>query len=764
MKIHLFCSDLLSGAHSSISSAGMRSLQYLLSLRSDPSTQLSYSLPRIVPSGVSQESTTAITPLRANYISLDQPPLIHDNSNQIEILEAFNPDIAIWLSLDDFNLPEYYSTPCRLVADLQQPFVSLSTPVTDKKNKSNAAKTTSKLSRLDSLVTSSERQRYYWLGQCLAAGIPEQDLQLKTIPFTLPLNLDQRVLSSEPSFLYVYSPCSSQNMNIQLQVFAETLAKFEIGKLHIHLCSDFATSSTNASEFDQELQALKHLPCVEVHNDSSPEDVREAYKSTWCALDLTNRNSAQEIGMSYQAIDFLRNGVPIVHNSFSSLSEDLNKINAGWCVEAGNLTELRDLTETLLDTPRSEFEELSNLALELCRNYYSYEDAVKEINSLCVHKEKRSDLLASRSLAPISVNSRSRVLILSEKISKSSVQRTIDAMSSLCRQGLIAGYTLADTKVVSGPHFFENYDIIIAHGELGKDKTSSLLQSKTPFVRDIYPSKTFIDHCQLNIASEIALAEKATVVIHPSEDSKRWYDERFSTSSKDSIVIPDGGKASSRELPQHTPYSGILLFGSDLARIGRLEKPFCNLLRESSKEYSVPLYVVDESGESNGNCVQKLLPNARYSADVNRWQLYFYLASQPRLLCLLPETEDLVADSSTDSAGYLLAKQTQFEEKRRVLREHGCSIIFANVLDMLSELPASEWRVSNNLSDWQEQIARSFSGELPARPVAKNASLDELSAGSWHPAIRKATRFNPVPYQTFTFADHSQLEKIAGLN
>ena len=726
----------------SASSGGLRSKQYVQGLI-DCGHNVSYSTPTWVRNAVRDDSGRDNSVQDGGSLSPGKSELLHDADNQVDILEKINPDTAVWISASSYSLPERYTTRCRKIADLHNPLSTETSLSTGWAAKESAARGVRDLSQFDALVTASERQKWFWLSQCLAAGEPGDQLEISIIPPAFRPGQINRTLGSEPVFVYAGGFGYKHNPFEQLRALGAAFDKLGLGKIIV--LGSPRDSAFYQSRVEEKSKSLAGLTSVLVQGDSDDCEALRVFESSWAAIQLMERSVDRELAVSTQAVHLLSMGVPLVCNHYDSVAEDISHFKAGWQVDPEDTSAVLALAEELLDTPKQEYLEFSKNALRLAGEKFSYQKSVEALGELCRQDGPRADKLLGKTFTRVAKDSRSRVLVLGDVQLDGSLERAHDFLNQLSRKGLISSYTTIDGQWMNGPHFDLNYDIVLASGRLHETAILRLLESRAPFVREFYPSTKAMSDAVSDPRSEMALAARATSIILPNQETKDWYCGRFGAIAEKCFVIADAFQIPTGKGNKKTEDRALFAYGADVLALEDSAKGFCRQLRklvsQEGPERELQLFLVDEKNENNGEALARFMADVPYSADLSRWQLSLILSSQPNPIALLP-----FATNGSPETNVL--RTTTVNRRLCLHRGLGIPTIYSGAP---VEETTLEVRAVQGEESWSAALENVLADSSLHIKTARE-SLQLLAVERWHPVLRRATLGSPAHFQKYAYS------------
>ena len=375
MKVHVFASDVLPYPGLPTSGGGLRSWQLIRGLRANGLT-VTASMPREVFLGK----------LFADRISAADREQAWDFTNQARILENLRPDVAIWCNCPTIRLPENWSGPTRLLADLHGPVNIESVHVTGNALAETTAELVSLLCRYDGFSCVSPRQRFYWAGLLAAAGILIDDLPFVDTPLVVEPAPAARDFPEELRLIYAGGFYPWQNCIAVLDRIGAVLSREGGGRLDIfggvHEFSD-------RPEFRELFERLSRYPAVHQHGFVSRDELMKYYRQASCAVDLMERNIERELAVTTRTVEYLAFGIPPIYNNYNHLSALVSEHDAGWCLDPGDLDGVEALVRELLRSHRAIVPAKAERARGIFQGPLSLDGSTRALATLCRNIRKR---------------------------------------------------------------------------------------------------------------------------------------------------------------------------------------------------------------------------------------------------------------------------------------------------------------------------------------------------------------------------------------
>lgn len=337
MKVHVFASDLLPLPGLPTSGGGLRSWQLIEGLRAH-GLEVTYSMPRKVYLGS----------MFAEAIPPEERERAWDESNQEDLLERFDPEVALWCNAPTLQVRPDWPGRARFLADLHGPINMESVFVTKRTLEDTTRELTGALARYDGFSCVSGRQRFYWAGLLAAAGILIDEVPFAVTPLSVQVDREpgERPVPDELRLIYAGGFYPWQNCMEVLVAIGEELDRAGTGRLDlfggVHEFSD-------SPEFQELFARLRTFDRVHLHGFVARDELAAYYRRASAAVDLMHRNIERELAVTTRTAEYLAQGIPPLYNHYNILSDLVRRHEAGWCLDPEDLEGVRRLVRHLLD-------------------------------------------------------------------------------------------------------------------------------------------------------------------------------------------------------------------------------------------------------------------------------------------------------------------------------------------------------------------------------------------------------------------------------
>lgn len=390
MKVLVFCADLVPLPGLPTSGGGLRSWQWVQTLR-----RLGHEVIASVP---------LFTHLARRFADSIPAETIRDGwslEDQDALVRRHRPDAILfgssWIVDRLARQPD-----CFVIQDLCGPQLLEMRYKGERDPSVGGQVKIDRLARADLVILGGERQRYYFLPYLLLAGYAiDEIMDLPVIPLALDPELPALPRRGagglefiagggfypwqdpSPGLLAAAAVVGVPNSGARLKVY---------GTSHAILGSDelaFRTLRDNC---------LGH-PNVTFHDYAARADWLAAQLRASVAIHLHARNPERELAISTRAVEHLWCGLPVLHNDFDELAALIRQYDAGWTVDPADPDAATAvLREVLRDPGRLEAKRAG--AQALVRDRFTYPVAARPL----------ADFLESPRKAPASRHPPARVL------------------------------------------------------------------------------------------------------------------------------------------------------------------------------------------------------------------------------------------------------------------------------------------------------------------------------------------------------------------
>jgi glycosyltransferase involved in cell wall biosynthesis len=247
------------------------------------------------------------------------------------------------------------------------------------------------LSLGDFYIFVNRRQREYFSGWLLMAGILLDREFFGTIPVSLSPNMpdiDTQARSQKKlTFVYGGGFYPWQDPTNGIGALAKILERTQKGELWM-FTESHKISQSETNKFNSFVSGLERNPTVKFKGIIPRDDLLKEYGRANVALDLMNWNLERELAFTTRTVEYLWAGLPVIYNNYSELSEYITRHKAGWCIDPENHDEIKETIEHILDNP-AEIIEYGRNAQRLVRENFTWDVTMQPLVDFCKNPKKR---------------------------------------------------------------------------------------------------------------------------------------------------------------------------------------------------------------------------------------------------------------------------------------------------------------------------------------------------------------------------------------
>jgi glycosyltransferase involved in cell wall biosynthesis len=310
--------------------------------------------------------------------------------DQEKIIKEADPDVVVftsnWAILD---LKEKLDIPT--VIDLHGPTLLESFFFKGNISQYDYEKKIRNLSRGDFYIFVNRRQREYFSGWLLMAGILLDRKHFGTVPVSLSPNMPEidmpARLQKKLTFVYGGGFYPWQDPTAGIGVLAGILEKTQKGELWM-FTESHKISQSDTNKFNSFVGGLQQNPAVNFKGLIPRDDLLKEYGIANVAMDLMSWNLERELAFTTRTVEYLWAGLPVIYNDYSELSEYITRYKAGWCIDPENRYEIKETIEYILDDP-SELIQYGRNAQRLVRENFTWDMTMQPLVDFCKNPKKR---------------------------------------------------------------------------------------------------------------------------------------------------------------------------------------------------------------------------------------------------------------------------------------------------------------------------------------------------------------------------------------
>jgi glycosyltransferase involved in cell wall biosynthesis len=318
-------------------------------------------------------------------ISKEVIDLAWNFKNQDDIVSQVKPDVLIFANPDLNHLKKEWHLP--IACDLHGPrIIEFELMDNDLEASNRASRLTAKINNLiksDFLTCAGLRQKYYFLGFLLQAGIPLSDIRIEFMPVSLSPQFPERDRFNPEEKLFIYAGgfYPWQDVASGLLTLSEKLRKRNKGTLVIYGGSH-RLHEKDGHAFDSLMNRLNNNPRIHFAGYVTRQELLNKYLSGYAFYEVMGQNYERELAFTTRTVEALWSGLPVIYNSYSDLSEYITSYHAGWCVDPADRRAVEAAIDSALDNPGLIAEYGIN-ARRLVREKLTWDKTIKPLADFC---------------------------------------------------------------------------------------------------------------------------------------------------------------------------------------------------------------------------------------------------------------------------------------------------------------------------------------------------------------------------------------------
>lgn len=378
-KVLVFCSDVVPVGGVATSGGGLRSWQIVQGLKGR-GFDVVYTMPM----------TSYLRRKYSDNLLPDGQHSLWTASNQREIIRREKPDVVVLTKpglkfwSDDIDIP--------LALDFHGPdLIEFEQMVKGQWPEGRALRATAKLRAIaasDFCTCAGRRQRYYFMGFLMMAGVGLADLDLHYMPVAMSPHLpEHRPDLSGLSLIFSGGFYPWLNPMPGLLDLTDLLSEMQIGHLDI-FGGSHETNPEEKRQFEDFQATLSKNPRVTFHGYVSREELVQQYGMAHAAFELMPSNPERELAFTTRTVEFLWAGLPVIYNDYAELSEMIAEYGAGWLVPPGDRKALAEVIRKIKDNP-DEVKSASENAQRLVRERLTYDRVIDPLAKFCENPKLR---------------------------------------------------------------------------------------------------------------------------------------------------------------------------------------------------------------------------------------------------------------------------------------------------------------------------------------------------------------------------------------
>lgn len=235
----------------------------------------------------------------------------------------------------------------------------------------------------DFFTCAGERQRLYFLGWLMAAGIRVTENDIASVAVCVAPDLPvRRWNDDEPVFVYggVFLPW--QDPSAGLRALIRCMEKHGRGCLKFFGGRHPVFDIKRVELFDDLGKMLDGCQRVERMGFVSHDQLIDVYCRSHVALDVMARNPERELAYTTRTVEYLWCGLPVIYHHYSELSGIIRDYEAGWVVDPTDELQISAAIEEALTCP-AEVRRRGMNAQRLVRERLVWDRAVEPLDAFC---------------------------------------------------------------------------------------------------------------------------------------------------------------------------------------------------------------------------------------------------------------------------------------------------------------------------------------------------------------------------------------------
>ncbi|MBT5717360.1 MAG: hypothetical protein HOI70_10645, partial [Opitutae bacterium] len=450
LKALVYCSDIIPTEENSTSGGGLRSLQIMDLLR-----QMKIKVHYLTPEA-------SVTPKeRRGFKYLGS----YNQKNQGRPLASDKFDMIWWCNPGtvDPKICKDNSQALRCV-DFHGPTNLETVHITGETVKEASNRILCNLKNIDVRTFVSETQRSYWMGFLSSIGYdPDHDFGT-VVNLAMPFSTRRYKATKKVRFVFVggWHPwLIDENMLIEV---ANIIAAENNAELHF-IGGEHAFCKGRFKELAIRMESMS---CVTMHGFLSHEEYLAFMKDSACALDIFNRSYERYISISTRTVEFISQGIPMLHPSWTELAPIIKKTQCGW-----TFSEIKGLGDQIRNITRnpSLLEDASKQSqLTLCQ-YFNPETAKVSISKALDPWLKQNGIESNHQIIDPNVHNglvqKPSILWITFMPEGQALRylRVENILMSLYISGVIDGYCILSGSHIHKVGVTENFEIVCTQRE-----------------------------------------------------------------------------------------------------------------------------------------------------------------------------------------------------------------------------------------------------------------------------------------------------------
>jgi len=316
---------------------------------------------------------------------MDVPKTIADYAWEVlqvqRIIDKVKPEIVIFSHWPSVQIERRLDIPT--VLDFHGPHILERAYQNYSTQAANAAEKIRAIQYADFFTCAGDKQKSYFLGWLLAAGVSPDRPIIASIPVSLSPDLPEHNWSKvDPIVVYggIFLPW--QDPVPGLKIVSEVMAERGQGTLKFFGGKHPVYPINGIEYFDNLLAELQRNRHVQLAGLVSHDRLIQEYCQAHVALDLMRHNYERELAFTTRTVEYLWCGLPVIYNDYAELSNYIRDGQAGWVVNPDDPATIRAVIEDILDHP-DEVRRRGENAQRLVREHLNWEKTIAPLDAFC---------------------------------------------------------------------------------------------------------------------------------------------------------------------------------------------------------------------------------------------------------------------------------------------------------------------------------------------------------------------------------------------
>jgi GT2 family glycosyltransferase len=307
------------------------------------------------------------------------------------IIDATQPDVIVSCGWPNLNWVDRVNVPTAI--DLTGPHVLERAYQGHGSSRANAREKVGALRKGDFYTCIGERQRHYFYGWLLQAGVEAEVLErnLAVIPYSVDPAMPKHIWpedwlgnanaqsnSTEPQFVFggIFLPW--QNPAPALLGVAHVLEEAGRGSLHV-IGGKHPFYPIETEGFASMIDLLSEMPRVKRSGLMAHDELVEVYRRAHVAVDVFQPNPERVLAFPSRTVHYLWCGLPVIHAAFSEVADHIREYDAGWIVPHDDPEALAAVVRQILNNPSLATIKGQN-AQRLARERFLWDHTIEELD------------------------------------------------------------------------------------------------------------------------------------------------------------------------------------------------------------------------------------------------------------------------------------------------------------------------------------------------------------------------------------------------